>query len=166
MPIGEATLLSQIETELLSGLSPMLAPFDVDGLKQIEVEPFTSSEDIVDLLANFKARVPGAYLNIPRVSYRSTQDVRAADLDLEYAFLVILDNSRAKTYIKKEIAYYFHDQFHRNLFYMKITNCDIPANLDFIRPGSFEVATVGPLMVSLTTFSISVRNWQVREATR
>lgn len=169
MPLGDKiTLLDQIEKELVDALEPMLVPVDVDGLKQIAIEPFSTGDDIVDLLQKFRSRLPGAFLNLPQIDYLSDGALTVADLTLNYAFLVAVENVRAKTIDKKTLAYYFHDKFHAEFFYRKINNdnCAIPANLDYIRPLRFEVAEAEGTMVTLTTFSIKVRNWIIREHER
>lgn len=166
MPIGMPTLFDMIEVDLVAALQPLLRPFDEDGLKQIDIEAFSSAEDIAVLLQNFRTRIPGAYLSIPTVTYDSDKEVRAADMTLEYAFLVGTEGVRAKTITKKQAAYYFHDAFHRQLFYKRFVGCDYGANLDFIRPGRFEVSDVDGMLATLTTFSIRVRNWQIRELER
>lgn len=163
------TILGQIEKELIDALNPLLVPLGLGSpsLKQIEVEAFSTGEDIAELLDNLRSRMPGAYLNIPGITYNASQDVRAADFVLDYAFLVGVDSTgRMRLEDKKNLLYYFHESFHREFFYRRIQNCDIPANLDFIRPGRFEVATADKIMVSLTTFSLAVRNWQIRQPTR
>ena len=166
MPIGDITLLDQIEAELVTAIEPMLVPFDEDGIRSLQIEPFNSAEDMALLLSNFRSKLPAAFLNVPTIDYNSDGQVRACDMVLNYGFLIGVENVRSTTDFKKRAAYYFHDAFHRQFFYRKINNCEIAANLDFIRPQRFEFAETDNMMATLATFSIGVRNWLVRDAER
>ncbi len=155
------SLLSELETKIKATLAPIVGT-TADDVLQISTMPFFAGDDLGQLLEITRDRMPGAFLSIPVASYDAANDKRICTMSLTYQ-LLIGNTTRRTVDTRKAYAYTMHDEVWRCLYYAATSGVSA-ANIDFIRPASWQYMDVTgekDMAALFFTFNVGVRQWLV-----